>query len=140
MIARTDEFKEEIAKMGRQIDFKINLYMNDKLITQDGKFIMTEANNHLIVEQFDTTQVDETLSGDSIFNITISNIGTLLSTMMKEIDFEIREELRIGDIVDCNFGLKVDDDYEWINYGKYIIHSKEYNEDTNTLTSEILKR
>ena len=179
MIARTSDFKDEISKLARQIDFKLNLYMNDKLITQDGKFIMTEANNHLIVEQFDTTEVDETLSGDSIFNVTVSNVGTMLSTMMKEIDFEIREELRIGDIVDCNFGLKINKysettdteyqdekdyyklendiyvllikgtdynvgdeientiyeftpEYEWINYGKYIIHTKEYNEDTQT--------
>jgi len=179
MIARTSDFKDEISKLARQIDFKLNLYMNDKLITQDGKFIMTEANNHLIVEQFDTTEVDETIQGEDVYNVTVSNVGTMLSTMMKEIDFEIRDELRIGDIVDCNFGLKInkysettdtkyqdekdyyklendiyvllvkgtdynvgDDiedtiyeftpEYEWINYGKYIIHTKEYNEDTNT--------
>ena len=132
MLARTDEFKEEIAKMGKQIDFRINLHINDRLITENGKFIMTENNNHILVEQFNEEDIDETLSGDSIFNVTISNKGTLLSTMMKEIDFEIREELRIGDIIDCSFGLKVGEEYEWINYGKYIIYSKEYNEDTNT--------
>ena len=107
MIARTSDFKDEISKLARQIDFKLNLYMNDKLITQDGKFIMTEANNHLIVEQFETTEVDETIQGEDVFNVTVSNVGTMLSTMMKEIDFEIRDELRIGDIVDCNFGLKI---------------------------------
>lgn len=132
MIARTNNFKEEIAKLGRQIDFRIKLHTNDKLITQDNKFIVTQNNINLIVEQFNDQEIDEILDGNNIFNVIISNKGTILSTMMKEINFEINEDLRIGDLIDCEFGLKVNDEYEYINYSKYIIYSKELNEDTNT--------
>lgn len=128
----TNEFKEEIAQLGRQIDFKINLHINDKLITQDNQFIITQDNMHLIVEQFNEDDIDETIGAEDIYNATIVNKGNLLSTMMKEFDFEISEELRLGDVVDCSFGLKVGEEYEYINYGKYIIFSKEKNEDTNT--------
>lgn len=176
----SNEFKTKIAQMGRQIDFKIDLFLNDKLITQDNKFILTQDEMPLVVEQFNEEEVDETLSGDSIFNVIVSNKGNLFSTMMKEIDFEIREDLRVGEMLDCSFGLKinkyyetedetyqdnkdyysyVDDKYtllikgtdynvgdnivgtiynfqefEWVNFGKYIIYSKEYNEDTSTFS------
>ena len=132
MIARTNDFKEQIAKLGKQIDFRIKLHTNDKLITQDNKFIVTQDNINLIVEQFNDQEIDEILDGNNIFNVIISNKGTILSTMMKEINFEIDEDLRIGDLIDCEFGLKVNDEYEYINYGKYIIYSKEFNEDTRT--------
>ena len=128
----SNEFKEEIAKLGRQIDFKINLHINDKIITQDNKFLITQDNMKLIVEQFNEEEIDETIGAEDIYNASIVTKGNLLSTMMKEFDFEITEDLRIGDLVDCSFGLKVGDEYEYVNYGKFIIYSKEFNEDTKT--------
>lgn len=128
----TNNFKEEIAKLGREIDFKINLHINDRLITQDNQFIITQENMKIIVEQFNEEDIDETIGAEDIYNATIVSKGSLLSTLMKEFDFEISEELRIGDVVDCSFGLKVGDEYEYVNYGKYIVYSKEFNEDTKT--------
>ena len=128
----SDDYKEQIAKLGREIDFKIFLHTNDKIITQDGKFLMTQDNLDLIVEQLNENEIDETITGDDIYSVSIVNKGNILSTMMKEFDFEIKQDLRIGDVVDCKFGVKVEDDYEYINYGKYIIYSKEFNEDTKT--------
>ena len=128
----TNEFKEQIAQLGREIDFKFFLHTNDKIITEDGKFLMTEENMHLVVEQFDEEEVDEVITGDDIFNVAIVNKGKILSTMMKEVDFEVRQDLRIGDVIDCQFGLKVGGDYEYVDYGRYMIYSKEFNEDTKT--------
>ena len=132
MRTRSQDFKNKIKEFAREIDFKIALHLNDRLITENNKFIMTEDNRHMIVEQFNEEDVDEVLSGESIYNVSVVQKGTLLSTMMKELDFEIDEELRVGDLVDASFGLKVGNDYEWINYGRYIIYSKEKNEDTST--------
>lgn len=132
MIARTNEFKEEIKKLGREIDFKIALHTNDKITTEDNKFLLTENNIQLVVEQLDTEEIDQLITAEDIFNATISRKGNLLSTMMKEFDFEISQDLRVGDVVDCSFGLKVGNDYEYINYGKFIIFSKEHNEDTDS--------
>lgn len=128
----TNEFKEQIATLGREIDFKFFLHTNDKIITQDGKFLITQANQHLVVEQFDEEEIDETINAEDIYSVSIVNRGNLLSTMMKELDFEISKDLRIGDIIECEFGLKVEGNYEYINYGKYMIYSKEFNEDTKT--------
>lgn len=128
----TNGFKEQIAKLGREIDFKIFLHTNDKILTEDGKFLMTEDNVHLVVEQFEEEEVDEIIASNDIFNITISNKGNILSTMMKEFDFETSKDLRVGDVIDCQFGLKVGNDYEYVDYGRYMIYSKEFNEDTKT--------
>ena len=132
MIARTNEFKQEIAKLGKEIDFKIILYENDKIITEGSDFLMTEDNLNLIVEQINSAEIRETITSQDIYNVSVVRKGNLLSTMMKEIDFEIKQDLKLGEIVDCSFGLKVGNNYEYINYGKFIVYSKEYNEDTNT--------
>lgn len=128
----TNGFKEQIAKLGREIDFKFFLHTNDKIITENGKFLMTEDNMQLVVEQFDEEEIDEVITGEDIFNVSIINKGNILSTMMKEIDFEIKQDLRVGDIIGCQFGLKVNGNYEYVDYGKYMIYSKEFNEDTKT--------
>lgn len=128
----TNDFKEQIAKLGREIDFKFFLHTNDKIITENGKFLMTEDNMQLVVEQFDEEEIDEVITGEDIFNVSIINKGNILSTMMKEIDFEITKDLRVGDIIGCQFGLKVNGNYEYVDYGKYMIYSKEFNEDTKT--------
>ena len=128
----TNGFKEQIAKLGREIDFKIFLHTNDKILTEDGKFLMTEDNVHLVVEQFDEEEIDEIITSEDIYNVTISNKGNILSTMMKEFDFETSKDLRVGDVIDCQFGLKVGSDYEYVDYGRYMIYSKDFNEDTKT--------
>lgn len=128
----TNNFKEQIAKLGREIDFKIFLHTNDKIITEDGNLLVTESNANLLVEQLDEEEIDETITKSDIYNVGIINKGNILSTMMKEFDFEIKQDLRIGDVVNCQFGLKVGQEYEYIDYGKYIIYSKEFNEDTKS--------
>ena len=133
MIARSENFKNELKKLGRQIDFKVNLYsIHDNLTTENDNLLITEDNLNIVLEQLNNEEITKTMQGEDIFNVNVVNNGTILSTMMKEIDFEVRDELKVGDIVDCSFGLKVEDNYEWINFGKYIIYSKEYNEDTQT--------
>ena len=128
----TNDFKEQIAKLGREIDCKFSLHTNDKIITENGKFLMTQANQHLVVEQFDDTEVDEVINAEDIYSVSIVTRGKLLSTMMKELDFEVSHDLRIGDVIDCEFGVKVNDSYEYVNYGSYMVYSKEFNEDTKT--------
>lgn len=132
MKARTEDFKNQIKLLGREIDFKIYLHTNDKIITEDGKFLMTQSNLNLIVEQFNEEEIDEIITAEDIYNVSIVNKGKLLSAIMKEFDFEVKQDLRVGDVVDCSFGLKVGEDYEYIDYGRYVIYSKEHNEDTNT--------
>lgn len=175
----TNEFKNEMPKLGRQFKDKINIYENIYLATQDDKLILTQNDMKLIAGVSDT-EIEKTLEDDVLFNIDVVRKGNMLSTMMKELDFESYEDIKVGNIVEYEFGLRLSDvyvettdtkyqagtkyyelddgeyilliededyevgddiettlyntqeNYEWINYGKYIIYSKEFNEDTKT--------
>lgn len=127
----SNEFKKELTTMGRQYKNKIGIYGNGHLATQDNKLILTQDNMMLVVEN----SINKILEDDMLFNINLVRKGKILATNMKELDFESYEDIDVGSIVSYQFGLKVDfenDEYEWINYGKYIIYSKEFNEDTKT--------
>ena len=172
----SNEFKQEIIKLGRQYKNKINIYGDGHLATQDNRLILTQDNMMLIVEN----SVNKVLEDDVLFNINLSRKGKILSTMMKELDFESYEDINVGNVIEYLFGLKIGDiyeissdgtykantdyyeleddkyilmiqdedyvvgetivgniynrrdNYEWVNFNKFIVYSKEYNEDTKT--------
>lgn len=129
----TNDYKEAITRLGRQFKNKINIYENIYLTTEDDKLILTQNDMKLIVGVSDT--VGKILEDDMLFNINLSRKTRILATGMKELDFESYEDIRVGNIVEYEFGLLTDeenDGYEWINYGKYIVYSKQFNEDTKT--------
>lgn len=94
-------FKEQLTKLGRQIDSKI------------------------------ITPTQE-INANSIYNILLVTKGTILKSMMKELDFEITQELDVGTEIEYKFGILVNTVYTYLSYGKFIIYSKKYNEDTKT--------
>ena len=131
MRTHTNEFKEELKVFGRQIQGKIVYYPSYELITEDSNNILTEADLQIISEQTnyeDATEID----AEDIFSISIIKNGDLLQSLMKEFDFESKIELNIGSVVNPQFGLLVNGDYEYLNYGNYVINSKEFNMDTET--------
>ena len=131
MRTHTSEFKEELKVFGRQIQGKILYYPSYELITEDSNNILTEADLQIISEQANYNDPTE-ISEEDIFSISIIKNGDLLQSLMKEFDFETKVELNIGSVVNPQLGLLVDDDYEYLDYGNYIINSKEFNMDTET--------
>lgn len=125
----SNEFKTELAAFGRQYQNIINVYDNLMLSTQSGDMLLTENNNELIAKT-STTDVSMEINDENIYSIKLITKGEILSTLMKELDFESGLNLDIGSVIEYKFGLKVDNDYEYINYGKYIIYKKEFNQDT----------
>ena len=131
MRTHTNEFKEELKVFGRQIQGKIVYYPSYDLVSESDDNILTEANLQIISEQ---TNYDEPIEIDAedIFSISIIKNGDLLQSLMKEFDFETKEELNIGSVVNPQLGLLVNETYEYLDYGNYIINSKEFNMDTET--------
>ena len=58
----------------------------------------------------------------------------LFKTLMKQLELELKYELPKGTIVHFKNGLKIDENYEYIDYGNYIVYETEYNADTKTYT------
>lgn len=132
MRTHTDKFKQEISKMGRQIDSKIYCYNNYNFITEDNNLILAENNLQLITEKPNLSDKTE-ISSENIYSISIIKNGDILCSLMKELDFETKIELNIGTFVNPHFGVLIKgeddepDEYEYLDYGNYIVKSKSYN-------------
>ena len=131
MRTHTNEFKEELKVFGRQIKGKITYYPSYDLVSENDDNILTEADLQIISEQANYEEPIE-INEEDIFSISIIKNGDLLQSLMKEFDFETKIELNIGSVVNPQFGLLVNGNYEYLNYGNYIINSKEFNMDTET--------
>ena len=75
----------------------------------------------------------ETVLGKKDLNaVTPSYKGAILKSVMKRLDIDSNVEIPIGTILKYEFGLKVNGEYEYINYGNYVVYSIEKQEDTNS--------
>lgn len=130
----TNDFKDALKEFGRQIDPKLIYYPSYDIITEDNNNIITETGLQLISEQSNFAEPTR-IDNENIASINIIKNGNLLQSLMKQLNFETTEELNIGSVVNPQFGLLIDEEneeYEYVDYGHYIIHSKEYNFDTET--------
>ena len=103
MKKHTKEFKSSISTFGRELDSKI-----------------TVLGTELILEKED------------LFSITPITNSTLLKTVMKEVDFESKKQIGIGQEINVKSGVKVNGEYEYIDYGNYSVYKSEYKAETDT--------
>lgn len=84
--------------------------------------------------------VDYELGNENLNSATLHYEGNILKSVMKQLDIESLTDIPIGTIVNYQFGLKVDDEevqdyrdnYEYIDYGNFIVYSSEKLEDKNS--------
>lgn len=105
MKAHTSSFKEQIKTMGRELDSKITYTLNG---------------------------VNVELGKEQLNSITPTYQGALLKSVMKELDIDSNVYIPVGTILNYQFGVKVNGEYEYINYGNYIVYKAEKQEDTNS--------
>ena len=72
------------------------------------------------------------LGKDDLNAVTPSYQGAILKSVMKQLDIDSNVEIPIGTNLKYEFGLKVNGEYEYINYGNYVVYSIEKQEDTNS--------
>lgn len=102
MKAHTSQFKEDIKTIGKQLDSKI-IYELDGVV--------------------------QTLTSEQLNSITPTFQGAILKSVMKELDIDSNVDIPIGTEVNYQFGLKTEGDFEYLNYGNYIVYSSEKQED-----------
>lgn len=105
MKTHTNNFKNNLIKFGRELDSKITY-------TQNG------------------TQVE--LGVEDLNSITPHYEGGILKSVMKQLDIDSNVEIPLGTILTYQFGVKVGNQYEYINFGNYIVYKAEKQEDTNS--------
>ena len=102
MKVHTKNYKEVIKTIGRQLDSKIIYELNG---------------------------VTQTLTSEKLNSITPTFQGALLKSTMKELDIDSNVDIPIGTILKYQFGVKVGNEYEYLDYGNYIVYSSEKQED-----------
>lgn len=105
MKAHTPQFKEKIKEFGRQIDAKITYELNGEQIE---------------------------LGGEQLNSITPTYQADILKSVMKQLDIDSNVEIPLETILKCQFGVLIDDEYEYIDFGNYIVYSSEKQEDTGS--------
>ena len=102
MKVHTENYKEVIKTIGRQLNSKIIYELNG---------------------------VTQTLTSEKLNSITPTFQGALLKSTMKELDIDSNVDIPIGTILKYQFGVKVGNAYEYLDFGNYIVYSSEKQED-----------
>ena len=105
MKTHTNKFKQEIKSYGRQIDSIITYELNGETIE---------------------------LGKEELNSITPTYQSNILKSCMKQLDLDSNVDIPLGTILSYQFGLKVDGEYECLNYGNYVVYKSEKQEDTDS--------
>lgn len=103
MRQHTKEFKNEIQKNGRQLDSKI-IIKGSELV----------------------------LGAEDLFSVTPVTNSTLLKSVMKEVDFESKQKISVGQEINVQSGVKVGNKFEYLIFGNYVVYKNEYNAETES--------
>ena len=69
---------------------------------------------------------------EEIYSITPHYNADLLKSVMKQLDIELSVDIPLNTIINCQIGIKVNNSYEMLNYGNYVVYNSEKQEDTGT--------
>lgn len=105
MKAHTSDFKNQIKTMGRELDSKITYSLNG---------------------------VNVELGKEQLNSITPTYQGALLKSVMKQLDIDSNVYIPEKTILNYQFGVKVNGEYEYLDFGNYIVYKAEKQEDTNS--------
>lgn len=105
MKTHTSAFKDNIKLFGRELDS-----------------IVTYEQNGVTIE----------LGNEDLNSITPHYKGSILKSVMKQLDIDSNVEIPVGTQINYQFGIKVNGSYEYLNFGNYIVYKVEKQEDQNS--------
>jgi hypothetical protein len=78
------------------------------------------------------TYGDTVLGNEQLNAVTPSFQGGILKSVMKQLDIDSNVRIPKGTILNYKFGVKVNGEYEYIDFGNYIVKEVEKQEDTKS--------
>lgn len=105
MKIHTSQFKTNIKTFGRELDSKITYQLSG-----------------------DTVE----LGSSQLNSITPHYEADILKSVMKQLDIDSNVDIPVGTEINYQFGLKVGNSYEYLDFGNYIIYSSERQEDSRS--------
>ena len=102
MKAHSNDFKLNVAQMGKQLDSIISYELEGETI-ELGIYELNSVTPHYKAD--------------------------ILKSVMKQLDIDSNVDIPLGTEINYQFGIKVNDSYEYLDFGNYIIYSSEKQED-----------
>ena len=105
MKIHTNDYKTAIKTAGRMIKSRITYTLNNEEVILDD---------------------------DVLYSVVPNYKGAILKSVMKELDINSKYDIPLNTVLNYQFGLKVGDEYEYLNFGNYVVYKSEKQEDTET--------
>lgn len=126
-------FKDALKNI-KQIDAIISYADRENtnyIITQNSEFLLTEAQDFLVTES-DNVRIDN----GGIQNCSIYWNTDVFKSVCKMLDLETSIAIPKGTEINVKVGIKVGNDFEYIDYGKFYVNEEpQYNLDTRTYST-----
>ena len=105
MRTHTSGFKTNVKLLGREIDSKITYTLNNE---------------------------DIELGNEDLNSVSPHYEGGILKSVMKQLDIDSNVDIPLKTILNYQFGVKVGNQYEYIDFGNYEVYEVEKQEDTKS--------
>lgn len=102
MKTHTNQFKENVKKLGRELDSVVTYSIDN--------------------EEYE-------LRNEQINSVTLFYEGDILKSVMKQLDIDSDIEIPLNTVINYRFGIKINDEYEYLDFGNYIVYKIEKQED-----------
>ena len=126
----TNDFKEALKNI-KQIDVIVSYADKENtnfIITQNSEILLTEAQDYLVTESAEVI-----IDNGGIQKASINWDTDIFKSTCKMLNLETINKISKNTELNIKIGLLIDDEYEYIDYGKfYTILEPKYNLDTNT--------
>lgn len=73
---------------------------------------------------------DTELGVEELNSVTPSFQSSILKSAMKQLEIDSNVDIPVGTILNYKFGLKINEEYEYLDFGKYVVYKSEKQEDT----------
>ena len=67
---------------------------------------------------------------EDLFNVKAYYNADILKSAMKVLEFDYRQNVALNTQINYKYGIKVDENYEYVDYGNYIVYKSKFQEDT----------
>jgi hypothetical protein len=74
----------------------------------------------------------QTTLHDELYSASLHYEGSILKSVMKQLDLECSIELPLNAVINYQLGVKIGNSYEYLNYGNYVVYKVEKQEDKKT--------
>lgn len=81
----------------------------------------------IITYEIDNEEIE--IGNEDLNSISLNYEGGLLKSVMKQLVIDSNEEIPLNTIINFKFGLKIEDSFEYIDYGNFIVYEIEKQED-----------